>query len=170
MLKLPREPRIEEKRAEIEKIFASGLVLWKDGNLRVPFVESSECLDKALSFARRCGQLRGGLENIETLLQKEQAGLVALKHTQFQGERASRLLLLSNDGSERFYRNCESLLIRYRNRILGCKINLTGASFGQKFFGKDAVVKVVMVSKKDFVGRVLIALAESGNEQRHFEE
>ena len=42
------------------------------------------------------------------------------------GDRLSRLLLFSNDGAERFYRNIEQALETHAPRLLGCLLNIDG--------------------------------------------
>ena len=170
MLKLPKclesEPRLGELTALLEQDMRP---LWSQGTLAVPHISFHEPLARSLAFSRRCGKLRGGLENIQTLLQREEAGLVALRQrgvASSQGgaapevARISRLILLSNDGSERFNRACESMLVRYKDRLLGCIVNVNSSVFGSRFFGSDAAVKIVMVDHRDNVSKVLLSLVE----------
>jgi hypothetical protein len=164
MLKLPKSLEADARAVRIQEELSRNLKpLWSEGRLKVPTLELHLALEKSLSIARRAGQLRGGLENIESCLRREQQGLDALKKRQLAHDsgRISRLLLMSSDGSERFYRHCESLLSGHADRLTGIRLNAQSQVLGQKFFGKDAQVKVLLVSHKDFVIRALESLADS---------
>lgn len=161
MLKLPR---LLESESEAQKRFSvlnkTSHTFTSTGILKVPHVELSENLIQALAFARRCGTLRGGLENIETVLQTEEAGLASLRLRQKSKEanRISRVLIFSCDGSERFYRHCEALLSKYGSRLYGLKINADSTLLGSNFFGKEKAVKALLVNRKDAVIKVLSAV------------
>ncbi|KAB8028490.1 hypothetical protein [Fluviispira multicolorata] len=161
MLKLPR---LLETDSENEILFhtlqKSFRTFSPEGSVKVPHVELSDNLIQALAFARRCGTLRGGLENIETVLQTEEAGLASLRTRKKLKEpnRISRVLIFSNDGSERFYRHCEALLHKYGGRVLGIKVNAHSTLLGSTFFGKEKSVKALLVNRKDAVIKVLSAV------------
>lgn len=164
MLKLPKLLEADSRADVIQAELGKNLKpLWSEGRLKVPTLELNPGLEKALSISRRAGQLRGGLENIESLLRREQQGLQALKNRKLAQDagRMNRILLMSSDGSERFYRRCESLLTTHADRLFGIRLNIASQSLGQKFFGKDAQVKVVLVTHKDFVVKALESLADS---------
>jgi antitoxin component HigA of HigAB toxin-antitoxin module len=136
--------------------------LWEGGILEVPCLEFSDTLQRALQVARASGQLVGGLEAIETLLQREQAGLVKMGVISANKgvDVISRLLLVGNDGSERFYRSVESLQKRVGPRLLVCRVDAEASELG-KFFGSRANVKALLVARKEFVLRLLTALIET---------
>lgn len=164
MLKLPKLLEADARAEAIRARLAFNLKpLWSEGRLKVPTLELNPALEKVLSLSRRAGQLKGGLENIESCLRREQMGLNALKDRQLARDsgRMSRILLMSSDGSERFYRHCESLLTTHADRLTGVRLNIASQSLGQKFFGKEAQVKVVLITHKDFVIRALESLADS---------
>lgn len=163
MLKLPKLLETDPRSSQIvNNLTKDSKPLWIDGRLRVPTIDLTESLEKALSLSRRAGKLKGGLENIETHLRREKQGLDALKNrTNQESGRISRLLLMTSDGSERFYRNCESLLSIHSDRLTGIRLNVHSQLLGEKFFGKNAQVKALLVSHKDFVIRALESLAES---------
>lgn len=161
MLKLPRLLETEtENQLLFHAMQKSFQIFSPDGTVKVPYVELSENFIQALAFARRCGTLRGGLESIETLLQTEEAGLASLRSRQKSKDpnRISRVLIFSNDGSERFYRHCEAVLLKYRSRVFGIKINADSSLLGKSFFGKEKAVKAMLVSRKDAVIKVLSAI------------
>ena len=161
MLKLPRLLEAEtENQLLFHTMQKSFQIFSHDGSIKVPYAELSENLIQALAFARRCGTLRGGLESIEVLLQTEEAGLASLrsKHKLKEPNRLSRVLIFSNDGSDRFYRHCESLLRKYRSRVFGIKVNADSILLGKSFFVKEKAVKAIVVSRKDAVIKVLSAV------------
>jgi hypothetical protein len=150
-----------------QKLERETSLLWSEGTKKVPNLEPNDNILKALAFARRCGNLRVGLEQIQTLLHAEEAGLPektnkkAKTDSELLPESLSRLMFLSNDGSERFYRHCETTLNRYSHRLLGIKLNVTSLELGQLFYGeKDKAVKAVLVNKKESVLRVLSSFLE----------
>ena len=138
--------------------------LWSEGKREIPLIEMNDNVLKALAFARRCGSLRVGLEQIQTILQTEETGLVLMKKTGLEkksenldvGKNISRLILISNDGSERFYRHSETILNRYSHRLLGVKLNVSASVLGNIFYGReDKAVKALFVNRKDAVLRIL---------------
>jgi hypothetical protein len=166
MLKLPKSLESDERARVIEKrLTENSKLLWSGGTVRVPQLALTASMEKALSLSRRAGQLRGGLESIESTLGKEKSGLIAVARRQKlktdPSARLSRLLIMSTDGSERFYRHCEMLLSLHADRMIGLQLDAQSQLIGRKFFGKEAQVKALLVSHKDFVVRVLESLAES---------
>ncbi|KAB8037087.1 hypothetical protein GCL60_14755 [Silvanigrella paludirubra] len=161
MLKLPRLLETEtENQLLFHTMQKSFQTFSPEGTIKVPCIELNDNLIQALAFARRCGSLRGGLESIETLLQTEEAGLVSMRSRQKSKDpnRISRVLIFSNDGSDRFYRHCETLLAKYKSRVFGIKINADSVLLGKSFFGKEKAVKAMLVSRKDAVIKVLSAV------------
>jgi hypothetical protein len=160
-MRLPRKYLSEEVIRDLEPLLKrESKKLWEGGSAEVPHVPLGDELASRLNEARRCRQLRGGLESIEVLIQKENAGLARMKPQQGteraeSGETVSRLLILSCDGSERFYRHAESLLKRFGGRVAALRLNVPGSLLGKMFFGPDKEVKALLVTKIDLVGRVL---------------
>lgn len=161
MLKLPKSWESDPaKGALLGRLETASRALRPGSDARVPVVPLDEGLTKALSFARRCGKMRGGLENIETLLQREETGYARLQARGHQSRPTAitRVLCVSNDGSERFYRHCESLVAKHAPRVLWLCLDLPSSALGAAFFGKDASVKALLVEQKEHVERVLRAL------------
>lgn len=161
MLKLPRSSLLSDEDARnLEEFLAqASRPLWAESEILVPHVPFSEELLQSVGFARRCGYLRGGLESIETVLQREEVGLRALREKSVRGnENVSRLLLMANDGSERFYRSCERLLNRHGRRLMGLCVDIPSSEMGRRFFGKGALVKAALVTKKALTVKVLLTL------------
>lgn len=141
--------------------------LWSQGHRKISLLDVNDNLVKSLAFARRCGSVRIGLEQIQTILQTEEAGLKLMNNSSAQkkanstldvGENISRLLIVSNDGSERFYRGVEALLDCYSHRLLGIKVNVDAFVLGRIYYGKEKAVKAFLINKKDLVLRVLSSL------------
>ncbi len=149
----------------LEKLADTCMPLWEGGKRTIPVVTLDENLEKTLAFVRRCGSLRVGLEQIQTVLEQEEAGLTRLAQLSVKkiqsldvGVSISRLLIISNDGSERFNRHCETLLNLYSHRLLGIKFNVPAGVLGQIFFGREKMVKSLLVNQKDAVLRVLSSI------------
>src|SRR5438067_86235 len=60
-----------------------------------------------------------------------------------QNARASRILLLADDGSTRFYRDCDALLSRYAQRLLACRLQVPGEALGNALLGSPRMVRAV---------------------------
>ncbi len=159
-------PNPFKSEALLEQLADKCEPLWEQGRRQVPQLDLNENILKALAFIRRCGSLRVGLEQIEIILQKEEAGLVLMNKPSIGkriqslnvGENISRLFLMSNDGSQRFYRHVETMLNQYSHRLLGVKLNVSSAAMGQIFYGREKLVKSLLVTNKEAVGRVLSSL------------
>jgi len=106
--------------------------------------------------------LEVGIENIEKILEQQKRGLDALNEKQGSqpARRMSRLLLVANDGSERLFRACESLLTKHGDRLLMIRFDVPSARMGEKIFGPDRGIKVLLVSDRDAVESVLFALVD----------
>ena len=76
--------------------------------------------------------------------------------------RVSRILFLANDGSTRFYRDCDALLTRYAQRLLACKLDVTGEELGDTLLGNSKLVRAVLVFDKKFGAQALLALLPPG--------
>jgi hypothetical protein len=138
--------------------------LWAKGVWDVPRVELAPALEAALKSAFSAGRIVRGLEGAQRALANEQQGLKQgdRKAGARRGGRVSRLLVLAGDGSERFYRDVESLLQRHAPRILALRLSTDEVALGQLLFGRDQVARLVMVAHKDAVSAVLLALASHG--------
>ena len=63
-------------------------------------------------------------------------------------ERLSRLLLLSNDGSDRFYRLAESVLSENQERMTGCIITTDSEVLGSLFSKKKLPLKALLINDR----------------------
>jgi len=111
-------------------------------------------LAATLEVAREKGQLQQGLESAQRKLELEQRGLsmVDQRSGQTRGERISRLVLCSNDGAERFYRHVELLLKNHRPRVIAVVLDIDAVQMGQRIFGSEKIVRLVLSSQGSGVG------------------
>ena len=164
---LPRLPRrVEEESGAghlARELAKRARPLWEGGELCVAPADLTPALEAALKSAFSAGQIVRGLEGAERVLVAEARGLrhVDQKTGVERGSRVSRLLLLADDGAERFYRNVESLLRRHAPRVLALRLSADERTFGQLLFGPDQLARLVLIAHKDGTSEVLSALASS---------
>lgn len=162
-LKLPRKLVAHPQHDALEKLLTQDRrPLWENGTIQVVNVEFTPALEDILLKAQQFRQLVHGLERIDQILSSEQKGLLALHEKQGTApvNRVSRVLLISNDGAERFYRACESTLLHHGDRVLGLYVNADSARMGHKLFGPARSVKALLVSDREAVTHVLLSLLE----------
>lgn len=160
-LRLPRG--VEEELDAgwlLRELAAHAQPLWRGGELRVPRSALTAGLEVALKSAYSGGRIVRGLEGAERALATEARGLARVdRRTGVErGGRVSRLLVLADDGSERFYRTVESLLRRHAPRVLALRLSVDEAALGRLLFGRDEVARLLLVEHKDAVSAVLLAL------------
>jgi len=161
-LRLPRKVEEEPATAQLaSELAARSQPLWAGGELRVPRAEITPGLEAALKSAYSAGRIIRGLECAQRALSAEERGLkhVDRKTGVERGSRVSRLLVLADDGSERFYRTVESLLRRHSPRVLALRLPSDECELGRLIFGHDQVARLLMVEHKDAVSAILLALA-----------
>lgn len=160
-LKLPRKLEADSRHAELEALLSKQpLPLWEKSAFSVAHVPFRPALGKALANALNYQQMERGLEQIAQTLDREERGLAALRERQGTppARRVSRLLLVANDGSERFYRECERILARHGDRVLCLWIEASSETLGHGLFGPEKAVKALLISDKDGVSSVLLSL------------
>jgi hypothetical protein len=165
-LRLPRQvvadPRGEALR---EGLLASRRMLWSGGSIAAPAAHLTPELVRALRSARSAGRLTRGLEQAAKSLTGEDKGLrlvdqrAAGEGAAARGERVSRLLLLSNDGAERFYRQIESLVRTSGPRLLALQLDVSADDLGRAVLGGDASARLLLVSHREAVAKALLSLA-----------
>jgi hypothetical protein len=162
--RLPRElesdPRVAAVRAALQ---ADVRPLWARGTLGVAVVPLNPALRSALAGLAAAGRIERGLEAAEATLAAEQRGFAALPPAVAarQKPRISRVLLVSNDGAERFYRAVERLALIHASRVLVCLLDCPSLVFGELLYGPGAVVKLVLTAHKTAATILLRALADS---------
>ena len=160
-----RLPRRVEEECDTERLTseltARAQPLWAGGELRVTRAELAPGLIAALKSAYSAGRIVRGLEGAERALGVEKRGQkqVDRRTGVDRGQRISRLLLLADDGSVRFYRTVESLLRRHAPRVLALRVPADEDALGGLLFGPHQVARLVLVEHKDAVSALLLALA-----------
>ena len=119
-------------------------------------------IESALQSAHRAGRVVRGLETAEQALATQERGLrlVDQRSGVKRGGRVSRLLLLSNDGSDGFYRQVENLLRRHGPRVLAIRLDVDATGLGAPLFGAGRTTRLLMVQHKEAVAAVLFSFAE----------
>lgn len=144
----------------LEQLAANARPLWSQSPLLVPSVIAQDEWKTALRSASQSGFIVRGLEAAERRLAEEQRGLSLVeKEPRETGVRISRLLLVANDGAERFYRNVEALLKRHGPRLYAIRLELDEHDLGELLFGADRVARLVLVDHKSAVAAVFQAIA-----------
>ncbi len=102
-----------------------------------------------------------GLEGAERRLAEEQRGLeiAAARQTSTPSVRISRLLVMTDDGAERFYRNVDSLLRRHGPRLFAIRLETDEHTLGSLLFGADRIARLVLLEHKSAVAELLLAVA-----------
>jgi hypothetical protein len=136
--------------------------LWSGGKIMTPAVAFKPALAEILQVTHSTGRLVRGLEDAERKLAAEGRGLglVDRKSGASRGERVSRLLMLADDGAERFYRQVEKLLRQHGPRVLALRLDVNAETLGQMIFGPGSRVLLLMLDHKEAVSAMLLALAE----------
>ena len=161
----PREIEADPCAAALgARLDANAAPLWARGTILAPTVHVGDVLLRTLEHAARDGALVLGLEAATAALNAEEAGLAALasRDGKARAERVSRVLLLANDGAERFYRAVESLTRAHATRLLTCRLDAPADALGPWVLGRPASVKAVLVQRKGAVSAVLRAIAGAG--------
>ncbi len=125
-------------------------------------VTAAKSLLDQLAAARRARRLHRGLEGAAAVLASEEAGLRATAATRSgaDGVRISRLLVVSADGSARFYRQVIALRREYASRLEVVMLDCDEARLGDALYGQERRVRAVLLSHKDAVAQLLSLLEE----------
>jgi hypothetical protein len=161
-IRFPRELEADGSAETIRTVLGVRMAqLWPGGDLSAPMITMGEPLKKVLRKASLNGQVRMGLEVISHKLQEEERGLANLREDRglSTGNRVSRLLLVSNDGAQRFYRHIEDLLKAHTPRLFGCMLDMDGHALGSLVTGKEKQVKAIIAEHKVAVAGILRAIA-----------
>ncbi|MEO8179456.1 MAG: hypothetical protein ABI895_11555 [Deltaproteobacteria bacterium] len=140
--------------------------LWAGGAIVVPTAAWSPAVATALDRAKQQGHVVRGLERIEKALARQARGLAIAdaRSATERGSRVSRLVLLSNDGTERFYRQAERLLGTQGQRLLAIRVDADATQLAGVVPEASGVVRALMLEHKDSVVSVLLALYASPSE------
>ncbi|MFO0687350.1 MAG: hypothetical protein U0900_01430 [Myxococcota bacterium] len=132
---------------------ASGRPRWAGGAL-------TPALVNALFEARRARRLVRGLEEAEAALRAQALGIGGARGVDAPvPDRISRLLLVSEDGSDRFFRKISSLLRQYSKMLEVYVCACDEQALGGAVFGEGRRARAVLVDHKEAVVQVLRAIA-----------
>ena len=160
-IKFPKAVEADPRHAELENLLAQDQKpIWENGTLPISHVSFSAGLEAALKAASNFQQLVFGLEKIDGILDNEKKGIDALNTKQGtpSAQRASRLLIITNDGAERFFRSCEKTALKHADRLLVILVNIPSKTLEEKLFGHGREIKAVLVSERDAVSKILLSL------------
>jgi hypothetical protein len=165
--RLPRQVEDNPVAASLLQILkARPRQLWDESAIHVPTLELSSPLGQALRHVGRAQLVVRGLEGATKTLTDEARGLeiAEAKSETPRSPRVSRLLLLANDGTRRFYRQVETLIKYHGDRLLVLVLDADEATFGECVFGANAVARAALVTKKSAVADILIACVTPARE------
>ena len=160
-LRLPKLVEADPRAPELLRMLpAQARLLWPEGNFHVPMVAFNPALAEALRAAHRAGQLVRSLEGAERRLAAEDRGLSLVDQQSgvLRGARVSRLLVMADNGTARFYRQVEKLLRQQGPRILALRLDLNAETLGQMLFGPGRRALLLLLDHKNAVSAVLLAL------------
>lgn len=174
---MPVRPEPRLPRSLVDQPLAEGLVaqlarrarpLWSGATHTLVDVAFRGELRVVLEAANDAGRIVRGLESAARALQAEARGqaLADRRSRTPRGARVSRLLFLSNDGAERFYRAVDSLLREHEGRVLAFGLDADAASLGAALFGDGAMARLLLVDHKEPVADALLAIAHQWQKER----
>lgn len=161
-LRLPKSIESDPRAQKILYLLTSQTrQLWRESERWAPVCSVSPDLATALIRGHRAGRVVRSLENAERVLASEERGLRMADDQSgtSRGVRISRLLLLANDGAERFYRRIDSLSTRYGPRVLTIRLEIDERGLGELLYGAPHVARLLMVEHKEAVAEILLSLA-----------
>lgn len=126
----------------------------------VPSFQLSEPIINSLYYARRTGRLVRGFEDSERKLNAEREGIANIdkKTGSERKERISRLIIIANDGSDRFYRQTKRLIEQNGPRVLAVYLDVTSFELGERLFGPGKRALFLLINHKDAVINFLTSL------------
>ena len=167
-LRLPKSVESDPRGPQLLRNLTTHTRPLRQGSeIGIPVAGMTPVLAEALRSAYSAGQVVRSLENAERKLAAEERGLQMADRQAGvpRGVRVSRLLLLANDGSERFYRQIEALLRRHGPRVLAVRLEIDEQGLGELLFGPGRVARLLMLEHKQAVGSVLLAMAGQWEDQ-----
>lgn len=155
-MKLPKQLEKESVESDVRAALErESIELYSDSEIYIPVLKLSQELRKQIFYAKSLGELIFGYEAIEKALANELRGL---QKVDSQSDRVSRLLIVTNDGSPRFYRELEFLHKKQGRRVMICRLDVGSVLMGNILGFKDKQVKAVLLKRKKSVINVLKSL------------
>jgi hypothetical protein len=159
-LRLPKDIVAPEQIDAITRLWHdANAPLWRDGSVpapRRPF--SADVADHLAMLSRQRNALQQGIEAIGEHLDHEHRGIEATRTGPPVAPRISRLLLVAADGSERFYRQVESIVLRHQGRVLVAQLDVSGETLGARLYGRARMVRALLIADRSEVARILTLL------------
>jgi hypothetical protein len=169
VVKLPKDVMADPRQELLWTLLSANVrPLCENGRNQVATFPLNAALTVILRQALAYNQAIRGGELIVPALAREQKGLDALNQKTggaSQLARISRVLFMAADGSTRFYRDCDSLISRYPQRLLGCRLDVTAFSFGEALFGSPNLVRALLIIDKKASSRALLALVQEKQQE-----
>lgn len=155
-MKLPKQLEKEGVASDVRAALeAERIELYSASKIYIPVLKLTPKLRTNIFHAKSLGELVIGYAAIAKALKNELRGL---KKIDSLSDRISRLLLVTNDGSTRFYREFAFLQKRQGARVLICRLDVDSVLMADILGLKDQVVKAVLLNKKKSVINVLKSL------------
>ncbi len=153
---LPKQLAKEHIESDVrEALERESIELCAGSEISIPILELTPELRKEIFYAKALGEVTIGYDPIEKRLLHELRGLQKVGN---QGERVSRLLMVTNDGSPRFYRELEFLHKKHGGRVMICRLDVDSAIMGGILGLKETLVKAALLNRKRSVVNVLKSL------------
>jgi hypothetical protein len=152
-MKLPKQLETENLEAGVRAALEhESIELCAGSSISIPVLHLNPELRKQLFSAKSLGEVVIGYRAVEKALENELRGLQNVNN---QSERVSRLLIVTNDGSPRFYRQLEFLHKNQGERVLICRLDIDSLLMGDILGLKDKQVKAILLNRKESVVNVL---------------
>jgi len=155
-MKLPKQLEKDNVESEVRAALdQESIELCDDSTMSIPVLKLNPELQNQIRYAKFRDEVVLGFGEVEKALKNELHGLQKANN---QGSRVSRLLLVTNDGSPRFYRQLEFLNKSQGSRVLICRLDVDSEVMGNILELKEKKVKAVLVNRKESVVNVLKSL------------
>ena len=155
-MKLPKQLEKEKVESDVRAVLEKeSIELCSDSIIYIPVLKLTPELGKQIFYAKFLGELILGYRNVEKTLENELHGLQNVNN---KSDRVSRLLIVTNDGSPRFYRQLEFLHKKQGGRVWICRLDVDSLLMGNILELKDKQVKAVLLNRKESVVNVLKSL------------
>lgn len=153
---LPKQLAKEHIESDVrEALQRESIELCAGSEISIPVLELTPKLREEIFHAKTLGEVTIGYESIEKRLLHELRGLQKVDN---EGERVSRLLIVTNDGSPRFYRELEFLHKKHGGRVMICRLDVNSLIMGSILGLNETPVKAILLNRKTSVVNVLKSL------------
>jgi len=155
-MKLPKDLCADGVDADVQRVLErESFEISSDPHVSIPSLELNPELRKNIFYSKSLGELVIGYESIELELASQRKGLLNVDNN---SERVSRLLIVTNDGSRRFYRELRFLQHKEGGRVLICRLNISSQEMGEILAMPGRSIKAILINRKTSVVNILKAL------------